>query len=134
MSPAEVGVILAAVIGSGGLGAVAVKLLSRPTDEAAAEEALARVRASDVENLRTIISELRTEKAAQTERLGNVERRLALLEDRERHMLTRAAVHEGWVQAAFNRLLTYEPAYPPPPPLIDPKEIRDSDQRRQGSP
>lgn len=72
---------------------------------------------SDVTTLRDIIAEVRTSEAQKVQRIDNLERRMALLEDRERHMLTRAAVHEAWDQMAFALLAQHNPDHPPPPPL-----------------
>lgn len=55
--------------------------------------------------------------AKKQERLDSMEQRLVKLEERERHALTRAAVHEAWDQLSYNVLLQHVPNHPPPPPL-----------------
>lgn len=50
--------------------------------------------------------------------LSEVKTRLDKVEERERHALTRAAVHEAWDQMSFQALLSMNPEHPPPPPLI----------------
>lgn len=109
------------LLGGGGIATVAVKLLSRNGDEASAESTLADVRAKDIDNLRDIIAELRTSEAGKNERINNLERRMIKLEERERHMLSRASVHEAWDQMAFQMLIAQNPAHPPPPPLSPPR-------------
>lgn len=110
-------VLAAAMIGSGGVGAVIVKWMSRSVDGADADERRARARKDEVETLREIIAEVRASEAKKDARLEVVEVRLDRLEERERHMLTRAAVHEAWDQIAFQMLLAQNPHYPAPPPL-----------------
>lgn len=74
---------------------------------------------AEVAMLREIIGDVRASEAKKVERIDNLERRLDLLEERERHMLTRAAVHEAWDQMAFAVLCQLNPEHPPPPPLTD---------------
>jgi hypothetical protein len=78
-----------------------------------------QVAATEVTMLREIIAEVRSSEVKKAERIDNLERRLDLLEERERHMLTRAAVHEAWDQMAFALLSQQNPEHPPPPPLVD---------------
>lgn len=111
------------LLGGGVISTIAVKLLSRSGDEASAESTLADVRAKDIDNLRDIISELRTSEAKKDERIDNLERRMVKLEERERHMLSRASVHEAWDQLAFQMLIQQNPQHPPPPPLTDPRRL-----------
>lgn len=120
--------IILAALGGGGLATIVVKLLSRGTDQAVVERERALVRTADIDNLRSIIAELRQSEALKTARIDNLEARLDKLEERERHMLTRAAVHEAWDQMAFAALLTMDPRHPPPPPLALP----DGYHRRPG--
>lgn len=116
--------VAVALFGGGTLGAVAVKLLSKPVDDATASKIAAEAKVSaqqavkgDVEVLRAIIAEVRESEARKTERIDNLEVRLEKLEERERHMLTRAAVHEAWDQLTFQAILRSNPNHPPPPPL-----------------
>lgn len=112
---------IGALLGGGAGGGVVVKWMSRDTDDATAEELRARARGSDLDTLRGVIAELRTDKAEQAERIKNIEQRLTQVEDRERHMLTRAAVHEAWDQLAIAFILTHDQNFPKPPPLANPK-------------
>lgn len=123
MSSDLVAAILLAFVGGGGLAAVLVKFMSREVDDATAEEKMAGVRATDIDNLRSIIAELRASEARKDQRIDSLERRMALVEERERHALTRAAVHEAWDQMAFAMLVAQNPTHPPPPPLTPPGEI-----------
>lgn len=123
MSSEQFTLILVSVLGGGGLATVVIKLLSRRGDDATAESTLADVRTKDIENLRGIINELRTSEAKKDERINNLERRMLKLEERERHMLTRAAVHEAWDQLAFQMLIQSNPNHPPPPPLSEPARL-----------
>lgn len=126
MAPTEVAAVLAA---GGALGAVLARLLDLATGratraatahqgEAAAKASEQQAAAAEVSMLREIISEVRTSEGKKTERIDNLERRLDLLEERERHMLTRAAVHEAWDQMAFALLSQANPDHPAPPPLM----------------
>ena len=99
--------IIAAALGGGGLSAIVLKLLDK--------------KASDVTTLREIIAEVRDDKARDEQRIAHLEARVLKLEERERHMLTRAAVHEAWDQLAFAALVAQNPSHPPPPPLAIPK-------------
>lgn len=125
MNTENLAVLVAAMLGSGGLGAVGVKYLGRNVDNANAEATRAEGRRADVDNLRAIIAEVRESEARKAERIDSLETRLTKLEERERHMLTRAAVHEAWDQLSFSALLTMNPQHPPPPPLA----LADEDHR-----
>jgi hypothetical protein len=127
VSPAELAALIAA---SGGLGAalaaVVTKYMSRGTDTATAEklraesrEAAQRTASAEVQTLLTIIQEVRAAEAAKSQRIEDLERRIEQLEERERHALTRAAVHEAWDQMAFTALTRAgtDPPFPSPPPL-----------------
>lgn len=120
MGDLVVAVIVAALTG-GGLSAVAVKLLDK--------------KASDVTTLREIIAEVRDDKARDEERINQLESRVRKLEERERHMLTRAAVHEAWDALTFQAMLSHNPQHPPPPPLRpDAIEARRTGLSDDGSP
>jgi hypothetical protein len=134
VGPTEVAALLAA---GGALGAAFVKMLDLAVNRwqraAVVAQGVANVRATEqqvaateVTMLREIIGEVRTSEAKKTERIDNLERRLDLLEERERHMLTRAAVHEAWDQMAFAMLSQINPDHPAPPPLM-PRQNRRQD-------
>lgn len=124
--------IALAVAGGGGAGAIIVKLLSRPVDgatvlklKAEAKQTAQETAASEVGLLREIIAEVRTSESDKVARITRLEEsndgfrlRLDKLEERERHMLTRAAIHEAWDQMAFSMLIASNPHHPPPPPLV----------------
>lgn len=125
MSPSELAGILAA---GAALGAAILRITdvftgranrNAITNRTAAETKATeqQVVSSEVTMLRGIISEVRDSESKKAERIDNLERRLDLLEERERHMLTRAAVHEAWDQMAFAILSQVNPEHPPPPPL-----------------
>ncbi len=121
--------ILAILVGSGGIGGavgvIVVKRMNRRVDEAAAVAAEATAEATraggrkdDLETLRGIIAEVRASESKKAAQIESLESRVEKLEERERHMLTRAAVHEAWDQLAFQALIVQNPSHPPPPPLI----------------
>lgn len=72
---------------------------------------------SEVDVIREVLDQLRNENARKDERIDRLEQRVDTLEERERHALTRAAVHEAWDQLAFQALLASNPDHPHPPPL-----------------
>lgn len=117
MNPNEWTFLLTGLIGGGGVTTIGVKWMSRRGDNATAEQALAAARQTDIDTLRQIITEVRASEALKSQELEQIKGRLDRLEERERHMLTRAAVHEAWDQMAFAALLSHNPAHPPPPPL-----------------
>lgn len=126
VSGEEGAALVVAVLGGGGLGAVVVKWLSRPVDEATAAKIRAEVQrtaqqtaAGEVDTLREIIAEVRASEAKKTERIDSLEARLEKLEERERNALTRAAVHEVWDRLAFNFITGRDQTFPPPPPLSE---------------
>lgn len=85
--------------------------------------------AADTDNItvRTMIAamgRLEAENGRQGGLLEDLATRLALVEERERHMLTRAAVHEAWDQMAFAFIVAHNPDFDPPPPLRDPHRLQ----------
>lgn len=66
-------------------------------------------------------------------KLKELEARINKLEERERHMLTRAAIHEAWDQMAFQMLLSINHEHPPPPPLFD-REVMGSGKHKVNGP
>lgn len=124
-----VAAVVAAMFGGGTIGAIGVKWLSKPVDDATVDkikaetkEAAARANSGEIDNLRSIIAEVRESEARKSERIDALEVRLEKLEERERHMLTRAAVHEAWDRLAFQRIIVGDTEFPPPPPLSAPGE------------
>lgn len=124
MDGTTIAALIAALFGGGGVGAVLVKHMSKPVDDATAHKIKAEAKATaqetagrEVQILRDIIAEVRLSEAKKQERLDSMEQRLVKLEERERHALTRAAVHEAWDQLSYNVLLQHVPNHPPPPPL-----------------
>jgi hypothetical protein len=116
--------LIVGLFGGGALATVVVKLLSKNVDNATAEKIKAEARstaqqtaAGEVDTLRQIIAEVRESEAKKTARIDALEQRLEKLEERERHALTRAAVHEAWDQLAFNFINGHDRNFPKPPPL-----------------
>lgn len=103
---------LVAVLGGGGVGA---KWMSRRVDNATAD-------GTTVRTMIAAMGRLEAENGRQAEQLAAVSHRLALLEERERHALTRAAVHEAWDQLTFGLMVQHHPDHPPPPPI---RELRE---------
>lgn len=106
-------------LGSGALGAVIVKAMARQVDDATAKQTLAAANKTEVDMLLSIIKEVRESEAKKDTRIDALEQRLDKLEERERHMLTRAAVHEAWDVLSWQALRSLNPEHPPPPPLAD---------------
>lgn len=109
--------VLLTALGSAGVSAVVVKILHRPVDAANAEkvraearEVAARTASAELDILRQVIADVRASERTLRERVDK-------LEERERHMLTRAAVHEAWDQLAFSFIAGHDASFPPPPPL-----------------
>ena len=132
MSPAEIGAFLAVGVAIGGLLVrVYEKRASRTADNANAVKLTAEAKktaqetaAGEVGYLREIIAEVRASANEKSDEVTAIKadlvlmkQRIGLLEERERHMLTRAAVHEAWDTLALQTLLTMNPNHPPPPPL-----------------
>lgn len=121
-----------ALLGSAGMGGLLVKVLNRPVDTATAEKLHEETRASakssaatEVETIRAVMAELRASEQQKTGEIAELKAdmkmmmaRVGKLEERERHMLTRAAVHEAWDQMAFAALIAMNPNHPPPPPIV----------------
>lgn len=121
----DLAIVIGSVIGGGGLGAVATKVMSRPVDNATvgklraeAKQMAQETAASEVGLLREIIKEVRDSEQDKTSRISRLEERLDKVEERERHMLTRAAVHEAWDQLAYQFIAGHDAHFPKPPPLV----------------
>lgn len=128
MSLGEYTTLGVALLGGSTIGAIGVKLLSRDIDSADAQQKRAAAQKDDVDSLREIIAEVKEKRAEEkaeaaaaaavaTTRIDRLEERLTKLEERERHMLTRAAVHESWDIMSFALLKSMHPDHPEPPPL-----------------
>lgn len=109
--------VLFTALGSAGVAAVLVKWMNRRVDEATAKriraeahEVATRAAVAELDILRQVIADVRASERAIRDRLDK-------LEERERHMLTRAAVHEAWDQLAFGFIAGHDASFPPPPPL-----------------
>jgi hypothetical protein len=99
--------LLVALLGGGAAATVINKVLSKPVDAATvvklraeAKKTAQETAASEVGLLREIITEVRQSEQKKDDRIARLEaegdrfrERLDMLEERERHMLTRAAVH-----------------------------------------
>lgn len=116
----EVWTVVIAVVGALGLRELLAKMIDRRATSAAVDATAATTAATEVETIRQVLAEVRANDAAKTERLTALEARVIKLEERERHALTRAAVHEAWDQLSFQALLATNPNHPPPPPLSVP--------------
>lgn len=136
----EIWVGLLALLGSAGIGSIITKALNRNVDTATAQKLHAETRqaavntaASEVETIRAVMTELRGSEQSKISEIAELRADMTLmksrvekLEERERHMLTRAAVHEAWDQMAFSLLLATHPNHPPPPPIV-PREYFGDD-------
>lgn len=149
MSTAQFILALIAALGSGTwIGGVLIKRMSKPVDDATAAKIVAEAKvtateasAGDIQNLRNIIVEVRQSaadaaaasvareerayasarevEARLSEKIESLMERIGKLEERERHALTRAAVHEAWDQLALAFVLQHDKNFPSPPPLSD---------------
>lgn len=117
---------LIGLLGVLGIRELLAKLIDRKASSAAIDKIRVEVKASEVEILRDVLVEVRAADSEKSVRLERLEERMALLEDRERHQLTRAAVHEAWDQMSWTLLLQHSPNHPPPPPLIDRGELQSA--------
>lgn len=122
LDPETVQWLVPSILSGGALGGVLVKLMSRNVDTATASHLAAQSTASEVQVIRDVLTEVRTNASDKDAKLKALELRVEKLEERERHMLTRAAVHEAWDQMAFAMLLEKDPGHPPPPPLVEVEE------------
>lgn len=132
MSTAEVIAAVATILATLGVREVVAKTLSRKADEVVSDKVRAETAQTEVETLREVLvlvredsASVRLDSQALREQVTVLSERVSLLEERERHQLTRAAVHEAWDQMAFQFLLTQNPDHPPPPPLRSPRTIDD---------
>jgi hypothetical protein len=126
LSAVEVMLAILTVLGVGKLIELAViKFLNRKIDTVASQKATAETAKTEVETVRQVLEEVKAHSATKDLRidklesdLSRVEIRMEKMEERERHALTRAAVHEAWDQMSFQLLLQHFPDHPAPPPLI----------------
>jgi septal ring factor EnvC (AmiA/AmiB activator) len=146
--------IVMSLLGGGTVGVLGVKLMNRKIDGATAAkikaeaEQIATKTANDaaleqINMMRTFVQDQRQSYEAKLEEQAqdradakheiiNLKERVGKLEERERHMLTRAAVHEAWDRMSFEILSRMDPNHPHPPPLIAP-EVTGS-MKDDGSP
>ena len=132
MTTSEIIAALATILTTLGFRELAGKLLSRKADAVVTDKVRAETSQIEVNTLREVLNQVREDSAAVRadsealrEQVRTLNARVSQLEERERHQLTRAAVHEAWDQMAFQFLLTQNPDHPPPPPLNPPRTIED---------
>lgn len=101
-----------------GVRELLAKLVDRKATAVATDKVKVETKANEVDILREVLAEVRTDSAEKSQRIERLEERMTKLEERERHQLTRAAVHEAWDQMSFALLVQQHPSHPPPPPLI----------------
>lgn len=109
-----------------GVRELLAKMIDKKATNAAVDKVKVEVKANEVEILRDVLIEVRADSADKTTRIERLEQRMGQLEERERHQLTRAAVHEAWDQMSWTLLLQHSPNHPPPPPLIERHELPPS--------
>lgn len=125
LSRVEILLSILAVLGIGKMFELAAaKFLNRKVDTVATEKAQSEIHKNEVETVRQVLEEVKAHSATKDARidklendLSRVEDRMEKMEERERHALTRAAVHEAWDQMAFQFILQHNPDWQPPPPL-----------------
>lgn len=81
----------------------------------------AQTAATEVQTIRDVLYEVRANDAGKSVELSELRRRIDALEERERHRLTREAVHDAWDQMTYAAILLVNPAHPSPPPLTAPE-------------
>ena len=86
--------------------------------EVAAKKAVAETNSIEVNTVRDVLNEMNQYRGTLTAQISELADKIKVLEDRERHMLTRAATHEAWDRMSFSMLLQLNPNHPPPPPLV----------------
>lgn len=116
--------VIAAMAGAVGLREIVARWVAKNSITVADDKTRTETKASEVQILRDVLDEVKEDSASKTKtiaelkgNLAGLEKRMDQLEERERHQLTRAAVHEAWDQIAFQMLLAQNPEHPPPPPL-----------------
>ncbi len=118
-------IAVAALATAFGIGPILLKKIRTPTEEIIDKKTLAEQESIAVATAKELIGmsredviNARTEVAVLKEQITQVLNRVDVLEERERHQLVRAAVHEAWDDMAFRRLYAIDPTIPPPPPLL----------------
>lgn len=113
----------AALITALNLGPLAIKYFRSKSDKLVDKKVQAETTKYEIESLKSVVEGVRSDHAALRVENLDLRSRVSKLEERERHMLTRVAVHEAWDQIAFRALLQNNPDHPPPPPLHDPADL-----------
>lgn len=108
---AQAAAVMLAFLTGGGV----VKLLSLRNEN----------KTTDLSILMAVVEGVGKDNATVRAQAADLRARVDKLEERERHMLTRAAIHEAWDQIAFAALVRDNPAHPPPPPLTPHHTERD---------
>lgn len=138
--------VVAAFLGGGAFATITNAVLRRKLDGVTVKEIEAKTvqiatdtARDQIELMRSVHQEMRTNYELRIEQLqeektaiaaraaadvatikteyNEVIKRVEKLEERERHMLTRAAAHEAWDQMAFQIISQQQPDFAPPPPL-----------------
>jgi hypothetical protein len=139
--PDEVVIAALAALNVGGITATILsKKMSTKKEVAEAESIAVRTSKEVIELVRDDLlmkvednSQLRERNAHLEATQNELGRRIDKLEERERHMLVRAATHEAWDQMAFAKLSAMDGSFPEPPPLtiVSELEHRDKHGRQQ---
>lgn len=134
--------LLVALLGGGMLATVVNRVLTRKIDAATvnqmseqSKQIATETAREQVDIIRSVAQEMRTGYEARIselnadresklvtiskleEKVDQLVGRVDQLEERERHMLTRAATHEAWDLMSFDLLSKINPDHPAPPPL-----------------
>ncbi len=117
---------IAAILIALNVGPLILKKVQSNKENAETQETAARSDSLQVATAKEVVALVRedlvgknVEIAEQKVTVKDLVRRIELLEERERHGLVRAAVHEAWDEMAFRKLLVLDPTFPPPPPLLN---------------
>ena len=138
--------LVSGAVAGGLVGALIMRFLDRKKSKAEVNQLKAvtaqdkaETQAIQVGVLKEIIEEVREDsknKSLQiiqlSTQLNYMTQRIDQLEERERHNLTRVAVHEAWDELAYSLLLEHHKEHPPPPPLRSSEFQENSNQLKFG--
>lgn len=120
-----VGAIVTLSVGAVG---VVIELLRRSLNNAVTRKTNAEAESQEIKNIRSVLEEVRLERATDRAKMERLENQVEKLEERERHNLVRSAVHEAWDKLTHKLVLLHYPDHEPPPPLGNVSELYASEQ------
>lgn len=116
--------IIAAILGVLGVQQLILRVVDRRTIRLGELQTSQSTTAVEVQTIRDVLAEVRqqsaekdTRLAAQEARVDMLEQRIDAMEKRERELLTKVAVHSGWDQLTYQKMIEHDPKHPLYPPL-----------------